>query len=229
MMSTAEGLAPLSPRAASLLRAALPQRVENGAVEFAFPHCSDMEEPQRSSWLAAARAVVLRSGPEAPDGLEVRVLSPNHPAAPGHGLFATRDVAAGTPLLVYGGTLRVGGVECRRSKLRPDGSRNRYVFDCLAGGELEAVVDGSMEPRSLASYCNDGKKGGMDDECVNIGSVELVCGGGEPCRDGGVQPAVVHPIIIFFACRAISAGDELLTSYGDCFWREGPQKRRAWR
>ena len=213
----------MSARTCALL-SLLPQSVPPRTVVFASADGCELEEPGRSAFLLHALSVVLG---QHCDCVAVRRLPASHRAAPGRGLFATANVAAGTPLLVYGGTLLVGALACRKSKRLADGRSNRYVFDCtaLAGGDMQAVVDASGEPRCAASFVNDARGSGV---APNVGCVELVCGGGEPARGGGCQPALEHPVILMYTCRPVAAGEELTTEYGDAFWR-GAMQRRAWR
>lgn len=168
--------------------------------------------PAPEAFLASVRELLSSSGDTS--SLEVQRLPPSHPAAPGFGLFASRVLAPHTVLGEYGGEL-VSDEESQRRELLPDGRRNTCLFGVALSVEAEIDLDGAVEPRSKTSFVNDSR--GVADS-PNVRFMEVLCGGGCACR-GGIQPASTHPHLVLLSSTTLAAGQELLTSYGEAYWR----------
>lgn len=226
-VATSEGLEPLSAAAVAQLRSEPLPRLAYGAVGFV--HERQREQlPRPDAFLCRVREMLQRGDDEALRRVRVRRVAADHPAAPGCGLFATAALDAHTVLAEYGGELLTAAEGSARD-LMPDGTRNACLFAVALGLEgAEMEIDGSRAPRSVASYVND-HAGGVG-SAANTRFMEVLCGGGCACKGGrGRQAAVVHPHLVMLTAAAVEAGDELVTRYGDAYWRVHAPSKRALR
>ena len=213
-MQTCEGLEPLSAAVLSQLASSQLPDLPDRSVDFVV--CSQREQvPDPEAFLASVRQLLFHDGVRDTSNVEVLRLLPGHPAAPGFGLFATRELKPHVVLAEYGGEL-VSDEESRRREVLPDGRPNACLFSVSLSLEAEIDLDGNVEPRCLASFVNDNRGGAGD--CPNVRFMEVLCGGGCSCR-GGRQVAITHPHLVMLTSVQVAVGQELLTSYGSAYWQ----------
>lgn len=127
----------------------------------------------------------------------------------GNGVFAAVDIAAGTTLIEYRGTLRTHAQADKRYPGNADTGHtflftlnDRYVLDANEGGNIARWINHSCDPNCQSSLEEDAGGNARKDR-VMIEALRDIRAGEELCYDYGITLAERHTprLKAIWACR----------------------------
>lgn len=127
----------------------------------------------------------------------------------GNGVFAAVDIAAGTTLIEYRGTLRTHAQADKRYPGNADTGHTflftlneRYVLDANEGGNIARWINHSCDPNCQSSLEEDAGGNARKDR-VMIEALRDIRAGEELCYDYGITLAERHTprLKAIWACR----------------------------
>lgn len=172
---------------------------------------------------------ILRFGPS--PLVEIRsITDPNHPACGQRGLFAARDLRAGSFILPYLGVYHRGNVAAGRPGTNPHNKRESD-YDLWLDRDADVAVDADRQGNE-ARFVNDYRGTGKPRANAEFREV-WDSRRGERCMAVFVLPAGKRALLQAAANKqntnkvgGIAQGEEILVSYGKGFW-EMRQKEAA--
>ena len=197
--------------------------------------------------------VTLRSGVQATDAEEIEALvhstdalvpclqvKPSSIQGGGDGLFATVNLPALKPLVLYYGELRQGKAQGRycvqvgpcltldaEALLSFAGSSESDAHTASAAGRGDKAETQNLgryvnDARGQASLENNMRYGRLlrfdetdEDEESGAEGVDATKGSRRKRKEGGRRP----PCVVMYSTRKIKAGEELFASYGKWYWQ----------